>query len=64
VFGSTLGNLSEMADLLRLADTGRLKPVIDSRYPLQAVPDALSRLESQAQFGKVVIDIVPPGAQP
>ncbi|EHR69611.1 Zn-dependent oxidoreductase, NADPH:quinone reductase [Burkholderiales bacterium JOSHI_001] len=61
VFGSTLGTLAEFADLLKLAEGGRLQPVIDSRHPLDAVPDALSRLESQAQFGKVVIDILPPG---
>jgi NADPH:quinone reductase-like Zn-dependent oxidoreductase len=61
VFGSTLGTLAEYADLLRLAEGGRLQPVIDSRHPLEAVPDALSRLESQAQFGKVVVDIVAPG---
>ena len=61
VFGSTLGTLAEFADLLKLAEGGRLHPVIDSRFPLDAVPDALSRLESQAQFGKVVVDIVAPG---
>jgi NADPH:quinone reductase-like Zn-dependent oxidoreductase len=59
VFGSTLGTLAEFASLLKLAEGGRLQPVVDSRYPLDEVPAALSRLESQAQFGKVVVDIGP-----
>jgi len=57
VMGSTLGDLSEFADLLTACAAGRVRPVIDSRYPLSGVPVALDRLESGAQFGKLVIDI-------
>lgn len=57
VYGSTLGTLSEFADLLDFCARHGLKPVIDSRYPLDQAREALARLESGAQFGKVGITI-------
>lgn len=43
-----------------LAD-GRLRAVIDRRYPLAAVPEAIAYLELGRARGKVVIDVVAPG---
>jgi NADPH:quinone reductase-like Zn-dependent oxidoreductase len=40
-----------------VCERGLIKPVIDSRYALADVHAALDRLESEAQFGKVAIDI-------
>jgi Zinc-binding dehydrogenase/Thiolase, N-terminal domain len=57
VFGSTLGTLAEFADLLALCSRIGLRPVIDSRHALANVTDALDRLESGRQFGKVVVTI-------
>jgi NADPH:quinone reductase-like Zn-dependent oxidoreductase len=57
ILGSTLGSFGEFNDLLALVDRSGLKPVIDSTYPLDEVPAALSRLESGAQLGKIVVDI-------
>lgn len=57
VIGSTLGDLHEFADLLKACEGGRLRPVIDSRHPLDRVHAALDRLESGEQFGKVAIEI-------
>jgi NADPH:quinone reductase-like Zn-dependent oxidoreductase len=34
-----------------------MRPVIDSRYPLDAVTQALDRLESGGQFGKIALTI-------
>lgn len=39
--------------------TGRLRAVIDSRYPLSRVKDAFERLESKRARGKIVIEIGP-----
>jgi NADPH:quinone reductase-like Zn-dependent oxidoreductase len=39
-----------------LAD-GTLRPVIDSRYPLDAVADAHAHMASNANVGKIVIDV-------
>jgi NADPH:quinone reductase-like Zn-dependent oxidoreductase len=57
VLGSTLGDLSEFADLLASCARQPLQPVIDSRFTLDQVHAALDRLESGAQFGKVVIEV-------
>jgi putative PIG3 family NAD(P)H quinone oxidoreductase len=37
--------------------TGALRPVIDSRYPLDAVADAHRRMESNANIGKIVVEV-------
>ena len=57
VFGSTLGTLSEFRDLLALCERSPMRPVIDSCHSLDAVTQALDRLESGRQFGKVAITI-------
>ena len=57
VIGSTLGNLSEFSDLLKVAAQGRVKPIIEQAYPLERVPEALSRLEAGEQFGKLAVRI-------
>ncbi len=57
VFGSTLGTLAEFADLLALCSRTGLRPIIDSSHALANVTDALDRLESGRQFGKVVVTI-------
>lgn len=57
VMGSTLGDLGEFADLLRVCERGLIRPVIDRRYGLDNAHAALDRLESGAQFGKLAIEI-------
>ena len=57
IFGSSLGSLGEFRDLLGFVERTGLRPVIDSEYPLDDVHAALDRLESGAQFGKVVLRI-------
>ncbi|WP_223760314.1 NAD(P)H-quinone oxidoreductase [Myxococcus sp. RHSTA-1-4] len=36
---------------------GRLRPVIDSTFPLERVADAHQRMESNASFGKIVLEL-------
>jgi NADPH:quinone reductase-like Zn-dependent oxidoreductase len=43
--------------MLPLFDTGALRPVIDSRFPLDAVADAHIRMESNANAGKILLDV-------
>jgi NADPH:quinone reductase-like Zn-dependent oxidoreductase len=57
ILGSTMGSLSEFGDLLSLVQRSGLKPVIDSEVALGDVHGALDRLESGAQFGKIVVNI-------
>lgn len=53
ILGSTLGNAAEYSDLLGFVERHSIVPVIDSEFPLARVHEALDRLESGQQFGKV-----------
>jgi NADPH2:quinone reductase len=44
------------AALFELFDTGKIRPVIYKRYPLDQLPDALAALGSRASYGKLVIN--------
>jgi putative PIG3 family NAD(P)H quinone oxidoreductase len=41
------------------AEGGRLRPVIDSTYPLSQAADAHARMESGEHVGKIVLEVVP-----
>jgi len=47
-------DLAVIADLL---GSGAVAPVIDSRFPLAGVPDAVRRLETKRARGKIVISV-------
>jgi len=57
IFGSTLGNPDEFANLLEWCAQGRLRPPVGTRYGLDDIHTALSELESGKQLGKIAIDI-------
>jgi NADPH:quinone reductase-like Zn-dependent oxidoreductase len=48
-------NKQDLAFMTELLETGKVKPVIDRRYPLAEVPEALRYLEEGHARGKVVI---------
>jgi len=45
------------AEILPLFDAGLVKPVIDSRYPLSAIADAHAYMETNANVGKILIEV-------
>jgi NADPH:quinone reductase-like Zn-dependent oxidoreductase len=57
ILGSTGGDLSEFRNLLAFVERHRIVPVIDSEFPMDRVHEALSRLESGGQFGKVGLNL-------
>lgn len=57
VHGSTMGTHGEFAEMLRIFRDGRLRPVVDSVFPLSRAKEALARLEVKRQFGKIVLRI-------
>lgn len=57
IYGSTLGNLSELHDLVRFCAHHNLRPVMDQIYALVEAHAALDRLASGEQFGKVAVRI-------
>jgi NADPH:quinone reductase-like Zn-dependent oxidoreductase len=58
IFGSTHCSFSEFSDLLIACERGLFRPVVDSRFSLNEIHDALDRLEAGRQFGKVGINLV------
>jgi NADPH:quinone reductase-like Zn-dependent oxidoreductase len=57
VYGSTMGLPSDFEGAYELIRSGRAHVHIDSVYPLAEIARAHERLESGAQFGKVVLRI-------
>ncbi len=56
LLGSTMGNVGEFEAVLKAIDAG-LRPVVDHAYPLDQVQDALTRVDTAEQFGKVVLSV-------
>ena len=50
-------NTADLAFVAGLLQAGKVNPVIDRRYPLNAVPEALAYLEQGHAAGKVVITV-------
>ena len=42
---------------MRLVDQGRVKPVVDSLFPLKEAAEAHRRIERAEQFGKIVLTV-------
>lgn len=47
-----------IAEVLPLFDIGALHPVIDSRYSFEQMPEAHTYMQSNANVGKILIDLV------
>jgi len=50
-------NQRDLIFMAELLEAGKVKPVIDRRYPLNEVPDAIRYLEEGHAQGKVVINV-------
>ena len=49
------------AEILPLFESGRLRPVIDRRYGMEEVAEAHTYMQSNANFGKILLDVAMPG---
>ena len=57
IIGSTMGTRAEFARVMDLVFAGKLKPVLDSTFPLSAARKAQERLEKGEQKGKITLAI-------
>lgn len=48
-----------IAEVLPLFESGALRPVIDSRFPMEQVADAHRHMEADANVGKILLEIAP-----
>jgi NADPH2:quinone reductase len=56
LLGSTMGNRSELREVLKLVWKGHLEPVIDTILPLNKAQEAHKFLEEGKQFGKIILE--------
>ena len=56
VMGSTMGTREDFEAAYELVKSGRVKPVVDSVFPLEQSPAAHERMEAGEQFGKIVLE--------
>lgn len=57
LIGSTMGTLDEFATVMQLIIEGKLSPILDQQFPLSEGADALARMESGEQLGKITLKI-------
>ena len=57
IYGSTMGMPSDFEAAYELVRSGRARVHVDRTFPLADAAQAHERLESGAQFGKVVLSI-------
>jgi NADPH:quinone reductase-like Zn-dependent oxidoreductase len=55
--GSTMGSLKDFETTMKHVFSGRVNPVIDSVYPLEAAREAYAHYECGEQFGKIVLKV-------
>jgi len=57
ILGSTMGSADDFRQMLRAVVANRLKPVLDRVYELEQVREAMERMETKKQFGKIALRI-------
>ena len=57
IMGSTMGSDEDFRQMVKAVTTAKLRPVIDSVTPLENIKDAMRRMETAGQFGKIVLEI-------
>ncbi len=55
VLGSTMGSKGEFCEILKQAERGALRPIIDRTMPMTDVAAAHAALEAREVFGKIVL---------
>lgn len=57
IMGSTMGSDQDFRQMVDAVNAAKLRPVIDSVEPLENVKDAMNRMETAKQFGKIALEI-------
>jgi NADPH:quinone reductase-like Zn-dependent oxidoreductase len=57
LLGTTMGSPKEFVEMLTAVNGGKIRPVVDSVFPLGEAGAAHGRLEEHEQFGKIVLRI-------
>jgi len=57
IYGSYMAGMGELLKVVELFRQKKLKPVVDSVFPLQKAADAQTRMEASKHFGKIVLKV-------
>jgi NADPH:quinone reductase-like Zn-dependent oxidoreductase len=57
IFGSTMGTQTEFRDMLAFVSNNQIQPVIDKILPFEQIEEAMQKMDSGSQFGKIVLKI-------
>ena len=57
IMGSTMGSDEDFRQMVKAVAAARIRPVIDSVTSLENVTDAMGKMESAEQFGKIVLEV-------
>lgn len=55
VTGCYMGGFKELKKVIRLVEKKKLRPVIDKVFPLREAKQALDRMKSRGNFGKIIL---------
>ncbi len=55
IYGSYMAGMGELLEVVKLFAAGKLKPVVDSVFPLAEAAAAQKKMESSKHFGKIVL---------
>jgi len=57
IYGSYMAGMGELLEVVKLFKAGKLKPVVDSVFPLAEAAEAQKKMESSKHFGKIVLKV-------
>lgn len=57
LMGSTMGSNEDFRQMIRAVTVNKLKPIVDTVMPLEKAREAMERMETAGQFGKIALRI-------
>lgn len=57
ILGTTMGSARDFNEMLDFVNLHKIKPIIDSIYPLEEAEQAIRKMDSSSQFGKIVLRV-------
>lgn len=57
IYGTTMGTRDEFLSMLVLLESRKIRPIMDQTFDLMQVNEAFARMQSQEQFGKILLKI-------
>ena len=57
IYGSYMAGMGELLEVVKLFKAGKLKPVVDSVFPLADASEAQRKMEGSKHFGKIILRV-------